>query len=207
MSFLSASDSNTKIMNAALALIGANAITSFLDDSLEARTGNALFEDTLENALSMYPWRFAQRTVLLSRLSETPHDPWEGFYQIPGGMRVVRRVLVGTSTVHSDAEFDVFERRVAVKVASTSTELVYAVGTYMVDPGQWPGYFRLPFIQFLASVICVPITQDEDRADMLQRDAQNGFARGASRDSQGRTPQRLDTKSFIRARRSGGRVS
>jgi hypothetical protein len=59
MSALSVSNSTIKAMNAALAHIGVPEITSFLDESLPARVGNLLFEDTLENALSQYPWRFA----------------------------------------------------------------------------------------------------------------------------------------------------
>ena len=49
----------------------------------------------------------------------------------------------------------------------------------------------------------MPITQDERTAAFTLQQAENEMLRARSRDAQGRTPSRLDTKTFIRARRGG----
>ena len=196
---LSVSDSTIKVYNAALTRIGVPKVNSFLETSIASRTGNVMFEDILEAGLCEYPWRFATRRVTLIRSGSTPPGEFEGMYTIPTSVRHVQKVY--EDDVRS-AKFEIFEREVAVNVTATDTTVVSVDGTVMVSPSEWPGYFRQAFIKYLAGEIAMPITQDERLAAGLQQAGAMALAKAASRDSQSRTPPRVDTKMFIRQRRS-----
>lgn len=198
---LSVSNSNIKVANAALAEIGVGGISSFSQNSLAARTANALYADAVEYVLGSYPWRFARDRVQLVRLSETPPPPWSGLYRLPTEALAVHSVLEGEQRT----VFDVFGRKIAVMVPGDAPTEVWAEITNTVGPDQWPGYFRRAFITYLAGVFSMPITQDEKITILKKEEAATMLARAQSRDAQGRTPSRINTKGFIHARRSGGR--
>lgn len=196
---LSVSDSDIKVYNAALSLIGVRAIGAFTENSIAARTGNALYADTLSSVLADFPWRFATRRVEAVRLVDDPPQEWEGLYDIPSPLISARNVYENDTSI----EFDRFEGNVAVNIPSTSTSTIYVEGAVVVGPAAWPGYFTQPFTTYLAGVVCNPITKDERRGEALMNQGFTMLRRAASRDSQSRTSPRLDTKTFIRARRGG----
>jgi hypothetical protein len=201
MSTLEVSNSTIKIANAALNEIGIEPITSFLDGSKKARTINAMFADVLEEALVMYPWRFARATIILQRLSATPPPEWEGVYALPKSALIIQKVYVNGS----EAPFDRNRDGVLVHVSEGSAEIVKADVTNYIAPDQWPSYFRRAFVFWLASAICMPLTQDEQLKQYLTSEAVARTKLAQSRESQSRTPPRIDTKMFIRNRRSGRR--
>ncbi len=99
-----------------------------------------------------------------------------------------------------------FERAVALMVSENTTATIEAEVTIYTTPDKWPGYFRKAVILQIAADVAMPLTQDEKTADRLQKQAGIKLAFAKSRDAQGRTPSRIDTKGFIRARRTGGRA-
>lgn len=199
---LSTSDSSIKVANAALNEIGHRPITSFVQGGLAARTLNTVFADALEAALSLYPWTFAKRHIAVQRLSADPPAGWDALYQIPGEALVVRTLYLGRRTI----PFDIFEDRVAADIGLNTNEDIRIEATVYKEPSAWPGYFRRAFVFDLASQICVPITQDQKMALELQKWATILYSKAKSRDAQGRTSQRLDTQTFIRARRNHRRT-
>ena len=196
---LSISTSSIKILNAALAEIGVEPVGSFSENSIAARTGNTLFSDVLEGALAAYPWRFARDRVEVQRLNETAPAPWSGLYQLPGSALSVHSVYEGDQKT----VFDVFGRKIAVMVPDAAPNKVWAEVTAFVDPDQWASHFRRAFTLELAAALAMPITQDERLAGMKRAEARDAMAYAKSRDAQGRSPSRIDTKMFVRARRSG----
>jgi|DEB0MinimDraft_12_1074336.scaffolds.fasta_scaffold06674_4 hypothetical protein len=203
MPALSVSDSDIKVTNAALSLIGIPPIVSFIENSATADAANRAYADTLEAVISLYPWRFAQETATLVRVADVPPYPWEGFYQLPSDAKNLRTVYIGDFK----APFDVFGRLVAVRVQATSSEVVKATYSVMVNPSEWPGYFREAFIMKLAARLSLPLTMDFDLSGQFEQRSEIQLRRAKSIDAQGRTQPRLDTKAFIRARRTGGRMN
>jgi len=198
---LSSSNSSIKVMNAALAELGISPITTFLDNSIAARTGNALFNDILEEALSSYPWRFARDRITLAALPGDAPAPWNGMFALPTSALAVHSIWEDDQK----AAFDVYGRKVALMAAFDTSAVIKADVTITVDPSLWPGYFRRAFILKLAAAICMPITQDERTAGFALQRGERSMMQARSRDAQGRTPSRIDTKGFIRARRGGRR--
>jgi hypothetical protein len=193
---LSSSNSTLKVMNAALAQIGVPEIASFNDDGLAARSGNLIFSDVLENSLAAYPWRFARDRIRLNASTKPAPAPWEYVYDIPTSAIAVLSVWV-------DGQSQPFDRFGSVIATNSNTDVeVYADVTKMTTPDKWPGYFRRAFTMELAAALAIPITQDAATAGAFKQMAEEMMLKARSRDAQGRTSSRLDTKLFIRARRT-----
>lgn len=195
---LSVSNSALKVANAALAQLGVPAISSFTEQTLPAKTINRLYSDILEDELSAYPWRFARDRANLARLSDTPPVPWTGLYQLPTSAISIQTVYAGEYIT----EFDRFGNKIAVNVDVNSTDIVSVEYTNTVGSEGWPGYFRRAYVLSLAAAICMPITQDKETAAFLAQQGEAMMIKARSRDAQGRTSPRLDTKLFIRNRRT-----
>lgn len=196
---LSISNSTIKVMNAALVQIGVNSISSFLENSLAARTGNALFADILEAELAGYPWRFARDRVKLSLSDAPPPPPWSAVYQFPTGALAVHAVYEGDQKTI----FDRFGQKIVTMTPADPPREIWAEVTMTVGPDQWAGYFRRAFTLALASALVMPLTEDQSLAEKTAQVAAAAMAYARSRDAQGRTPSRIDTKAFVRARRGG----
>jgi hypothetical protein len=195
---LARSESNIKVANAALEKLGVPPISSFSEASRAARVLNSSYADELEAAVSSYPWRFARDRIQIFRTADGPGN-WESLFAIPPQVRDVRAVYENESSIR----FDVFGRNIACDVKATSTSSVYVEGTVIPGPAMWPGYFRSAFISYLAAAIAMPILQDEKTANYWLQVSGAAMARAKSRDAQARTPARVNTQAFIRARRGG----
>lgn len=196
---LSVSNSNIKVMNAALAELGVNPISTFLDNSIAARTGNAMYADVLESALSAYPWRFARDRREMQRLVDAAPPPWESVWQLPAAVLNVVAVYEEDQKVL----FDRFGTKIVTMTSEAYGGTLWVEGTVSVDPSLWAGYFRRAFIVALAAAVAMPITQDEGLAAYKSQEARALMEFAKTRDAQGRTPSRIDTKMFIRNRRRG----
>lgn len=196
---LASSQGNVSVYNAALAELGVEPITSFLDDSLAARTGNLLYMNTLESALADYPWRFARDRQPMVQLDDETPPPWQSSWALPDTALAVNAVYDNGMPT----SFDRFVGRIVTNIAPSTTIVPWAEITISVAPDRWGSHFRLGFIFMVAAVVCMPITQDASLAQAMQQLSGVLIARAKSHDAQGRTSSKLDTKMFIRQRRAG----
>lgn len=78
------------ICNKALALLGANRITSIDDDSVEARLCKELSDDVRKDLLRAHPWKFALTRATLAESATTPEWGWDHQFPLPSDcLRVV----------------------------------------------------------------------------------------------------------------------
>ncbi|MBE3637357.1 hypothetical protein [Mangrovicoccus algicola] len=200
MAILSVSNSTIKVMNAALAELGVPPISSFTENSISARTGNAKFLDTLEGAISAYRWRFAQEVFTLQQSGDVQLPPdFHSAWRIPREAVAVHVAYANGRRVR----WDVLGEDVIIEWPSQTTPAVTVEASAVKAPEGWPGHFRRYFIPLLAAELAMPITQDESRAVGLFQLAEQRFALAKSRDAQSRSPRRIDTGAFVRARRGG----
>lgn len=75
--------SKVSIVNKALTMLGANRIVSLSDDTREAKTANAVYDQSLRSILSETCWSFATKRALLNRLDEKPVVGWGYYFQRP----------------------------------------------------------------------------------------------------------------------------
>lgn len=75
--------SKTQIANQALSRLGAQRITDFLDQTVEAKAINAIYDLVVEDVISMGPWQSAKKRVTLAQVSTVPTFGFSFAYQLP----------------------------------------------------------------------------------------------------------------------------
>lgn len=75
--------SQVQICNAALTKLGAARITDLLEDSRNARTMAAIYDDKRDAELAAHPWSFAITRASLPALSAAPAFGWARAFPLP----------------------------------------------------------------------------------------------------------------------------
>jgi len=75
--------SEVSICNRALALLGANTITSLADGSTEANVCNAVYADARDAVLRAFPWSCAIQRVALAQIATAPIWGYDKAYSLP----------------------------------------------------------------------------------------------------------------------------
>lgn len=75
--------SKIEITNIALIHLGANLISSFEEDSVEATLANAVWNTTRTSLLRDHPWNFAIKDIEVPQLTEKPLANFNYKYQLP----------------------------------------------------------------------------------------------------------------------------
>lgn len=173
----------------ALLKIGAQTITSFDDDRIEADIAEAFFEPTRDALLSAYPWRFAVAQANLVRMNTAPLADYAYAYLLPGDC--LRVLSIGGENY----------RRIADTLHSNADT---AIIDYIFRPEEEfaPAYFEQALMARLAAEFCLPLTENSARAELLYRLADNEFERAKRIDAQQDTPRALDDFNLINARQS-----
>ncbi len=182
----------------ALVLVGGTRITSFDGNGAEAIIAGSLYEDTVREVISVYPWRFATRQFGLTRLGAAPDARWDAAYQLPSGTERINAVTV----LDTPIDFDRYEDHILCNAGVE--DVVIADLTYRPVEAYWPGYFTTTIRLKLASVFAVPVAEDSGKAQAYQSMyvAQLKAARLA--DAQSRTARKLNGIGGLR-RYHGGR--
>ncbi|MEO0391675.1 MAG: hypothetical protein AAF213_00355 [Pseudomonadota bacterium] len=182
------------IASRALMRLGAASINGFDDGSSEAELAGALYDTARDALLSAHPWSFATVQTALSLLVDAPVADFSQAFQLPhdflralsagqaGRGRGVRYRIIGQQ-LHSDTD---------------SINLTYI---YRADETAIPPFFDQALIARLAAELCIPITENSSRADLMFRLAEDEFRRAKSIDAQQDTPTRFEDFSLIEARR------
>lgn len=184
------------ICSRALVMIGAEPITSFTENTDEARACSNLYEQTVQSLLTSHPWRFCMGQEQVSRLSATPpdDDKWSAAYQLPSTCLHIRTVRVSGIPI----PFDRYEDNIYCD--AVAADEVYLDGHFRVDESFFPPYFTELLTLHIASLLAESIAAKTDLSNTLLD--RSRFQRVVARnlDSQGRTASRIDTSRFTRVR-------
>ena len=129
----------TKIDLCSMALLklGEKPIQSFGEDSAAAHLSETLFNPTIDTLLSMFPWRFATQSIVLTRNAN-------GEFIIPVN---VLRVLKWSGKIIGNK----------IQTGGDTLEITAIVRT---EPECFPGYFATLVASKLAMEFCIPLTGD-----------------------------------------------
>lgn len=185
---------DVEVCSSALAMIGANAISSLTDGTTEADICSAIYESTVQNEMSMHRWRFVMGEEQLSRLTAKPDGKWDAAYQLPADCLIVSTVMVGDRPI----QFDRFGDHIHCN--ASSTDVVILQGAFRVDEEKWPPYFRTLIELRMASQLAQSLAERTDLSNLLDQRASRQAAIARNQDSQGRTAVRFNTQR-ITARR------
>lgn len=188
-----------EICQHALVLIGAQPISSFDDGSTEATACENMYENTVQDALSTYRWRFAIGMEQMSRLVDAPLTKWDAAYQIPTTCLWPLTCYINSSVI----DFDRYEDMIFCDATSSDEVILEYVAR--VDEQFWPPYFTQYIIHLMAAQLALSIAMNESMAQSLNSMAAQKGSIARNRDAMGRTAPNIKTTRLInsRFRRSG----
>lgn len=177
----------------ALARIGVHPITSFADGTTESEIAGLLYAPIRDAVLSSFPWNFATRQVLLSRLATPPNGDYQYAYQLPNDF--LRAISAGSNGRGRGINY-----RLARNELHTDAGEVLLTYIFRPDETGFPPYFDALLMTRLAAEFCLPLTENTTRADLLARQAEVEFTRAKQIDSQQDSPSRIENFTLIDAR-------
>ena len=143
--------SEVSICNRAMALLGANTITSLSDGSTEANVCNAVYADARDAVLRSYPWSCAINRATLAQLSSDPVWGFDKAYSLPNDPHCLSVLeLKETSTYR-------IEGRTLVCNTDTATIKFVAIIT---DPGQFDPGLVFALASRIAAEVAYALTQN-----------------------------------------------
>ncbi len=136
----------TKIDLCSMALLklGENPIQSWHEDTASAQLARTLFDSTTDALLSIFPWRFATKTLVLNKNQD-------GDIVIPVE---VLRILKCNGQITGNK----------IKSSTNNLEIVAVIKT---EPENFPGYFANLLATKLALEFCIPLIGDANVFKMM----------------------------------------
>ena len=180
-------------------MIGANAITSFSDDSTEATVCNVVYEDILKASLTRHRWRFATEQKQLSLLTATPTGRYTYAYQLPTSPELLQLI---TLTVN---DFVIPYERYGDKVFLDnygSSNSVICDYIFRQDESEFPPHFILALEYSLAGLFAGSIARDSGMIRQFSDMAERQYLIAKNIDSAERTTKVLDQSRYINLRQS-----
>jgi hypothetical protein len=174
-----------KICAAALQLAGAEEITSFEDETREARICASLYPTIKADLLQSHTWRFSIRQEELNRLASTPLFGFSNAYSLPADF--LR--LIGKSNPTS--KHQLFENKVY-----TDLTPVYASIQYNVNERFFPAYFEKLIILEMAVMLSTSLLEDVDKSRNYATLAKNQMVKARNIDSQNNTASIIPNGAF-----------
>jgi hypothetical protein len=167
-------ESETDIVNMALARLGVRAFVNSLDDPTpEAETAKRLYRIARDTALEMYSWPFAKRRQALALLATTPPTGWGFFYALPDDCLAPHYIYPGTRVPTSSQlipfklYYDSVTQKVALATDAVNPELSYTMRLTIVT--LFPPSFGDAVACKLAADMAAPLTGKLDlRGELLK---------------------------------------
>ena len=197
---MAAGDTDVSIVNKALLLLGAEAISSFSDGTPAGTAASTIYTEVKFTTLGMYPWSFTIAKTQLTRDSNTPQNEWTYQYLLPNDMLLGVPRAVRTSSSPGAALFknwEIAQSSAGGAVLMTDATEVHIDYQKAVSEGNMPTYFvQLMAYQMawhLAEVITDQTQKSEYWRSVALGTAAEGlrggyFRQAANIDAGGQTP-------------------
>ena len=180
--------SKVQLSSNALILLGDSPISSFTEEGAGAVTASNLYESSYLSILSSHRWNFATKKATLAKLTALPKNEYKYQFQMPTDMVLLittyptSRYRILGDTLYSD---------------SNTVEIDYI---YRITEDKFPAYFIKAFEFYLASQFAIPITEDLNKADIMQRFYERESRKARYADSQSQPAVPIQDDPYIRVR-------
>ena len=141
---MAAGDTDVSIVNKALLLLGAEAISSFSDGTPAGTAASTIYTEVKFTTLGMYPWSFTIAKTQLTRDSNAPQNEWTYQYLLPNDMLLGVPRAVRTSSSAGAALFknwEIAQSAAGGAVLMTDATEVHIDYQKAVSEGNMPTYF------------------------------------------------------------------
>ncbi len=182
-----------QLCSRALIKLGATPINSFTDGSAESDVASALYTIVRDALLTSHPWNFATKQAALVAAVTPPVADYQCAFMLPDDF--LRAISAGGTARARGAHY-----RIAGGQLHTDQSSVVLSYIYRTAEADFPPFFQSLLVSRLAAEFCIPLTENNARAEVLARIADEEFKRTRSIDSQQDSPQRLEQFSLIDAR-------
>lgn len=191
--------SNIEICNNALVMIGASQIADLNGATLESAVASRLFQTTADNWLTLYDWKFATTTALLTRDVTAPLNQWDAAYSVPATAIKIQSVRVNDEPI----PYGRFQNKIHCNAKSTDS--VYCDFTVSQATSFWPAYFVELIEAALAKKFGMAIGAKLDLKNTFNADLEFQFTLAKNADARQQTTRRVNLSgrgSIIEGRRS-----
>ena len=165
---MAAGDTDVKVCNKALLLLGAEPITSFSDGSAAAQACDTIYKEVKFSTMGMYKWSFTVAKTQLTRDQASPQSEWTYQYQLPNDMLTGVPEAVRTSNTPGSLLFKDWEIGQAVDnsaVLRTEAVEIHIDSQRAVGEGAMPTYFIQLLAYQLAWHLAEVITDQTTKSD------------------------------------------
>lgn len=178
------------VCNSALIKLGAARISSFSDDSQEARLCNEQYEKIRDAALKSHLWNFAIRRVVLNKLTTTPAFGFSNEFQLPVDCLKVIHME------DRDVPFKIEGRKLLTDNAES--KILYI--SKITDTSLWDVEFAEYLAHKIAAELAYPLVQSVSLATQMNRLADLVLKDVRSSDAQEGTPDDLISDVWLDSR-------
>lgn len=166
--------SETFICNLALSNLGKTNISNLMERSAEAKACRQFYAHVRDTLLSVYPWRFAGKTLSLAEITNDKPGQWAHAYKRPADCLKLRWVRPEYSTTdphhltkQEELAFPYDEEGTTIYCDLSPAFLRYTF--QLTDPTRFSPLFVEAFGWHLATRLAMPLTRDPKiRADCYQ---------------------------------------
>jgi hypothetical protein len=180
--------SKVQLSSNALILLGDSPISSFTEEGAGAVTASNLYESSYLSILSSHRWNFATKKATLAKLTALPKNEYKYQFQMPTDM-----VLL--ITTYPTSRYRILGDKLYSD--SSTVEIDYI---YRITEDKFPAYFIKAFEFYLASQFAIPITEDLNKADIMQRFYERESRKARYADSQSQPAVPIQDDPYIRVR-------
>lgn len=157
------SDSQIKISNIALSLLGEPLITSLAEETKAARLVDLRYDDVRDAVLRAHPWNCATKRAVLTSLATAPVYGFANAYQLPSDfLRLIE-------TDRRTNNFRIEGRTILVDYSPVNIKYVYRV----TDVAEMDDLLRQCIAARLGAEMALPLTRSSDRMSQLWQQYQN----------------------------------
>lgn len=197
---MASGDTEVKICNKALLLLGAESITSFTDGSTAGNACGLIYPDVKATTLGMYSWSFTIAKKELNRDVETPNSEWQYQYTMPNDMLTgVPRAVRASSTAGSPliTSWEMGTTLGGYSALFTNQLSIFIDYQRSVEEGNMPSYFTQLLTYQLAWHLAEVMTDQTAKSEYwrgvalgIQIEGYRGgfFRQAVNIDSAGQTP-------------------
>ena len=166
---MASGDTNIKICNQALNLLGADIISSFTDTTNDAASVcNNIYETVKRQTLSLYPWSFALVKEQLNRSTSTPVNEWSYIYPLPSNSvsSTPLQVYNSSSTrVLPIQSYELIYTSSGPAIATNEENIYVDYISSVISEGLMPSYFVQLLVYMLAWHLAEPVTDQITKAE------------------------------------------
>jgi|TARA_R110000787_G_scaffold283026_1_gene395346 hypothetical protein len=197
---MASGDTEVRICNKALLLLGAESISSFTDGSTAGNACSLIYPDVKATTLGMYAWSFTIGKKELNRDVETPNSEWSYQFTMPNDMLTgVPRAVRASSNAGSPTitNWEIGTTLGGYTALLTNQTTIFIDYQRSVQEGNMPSYFTQLLTYQLAWHLAEVMTDQTAKSEYwrgvalgIQVEGYRGgfFRQAVNIDSAGQTP-------------------